>query len=119
MKCLVSPYNDTLFNKQLYKYCKTLLKKHAYHIKDNHEYEFDNNKYSVADVIDTLSIKGRTIYYSNRNLINYIVYDLSQRFWYTVLRDVMNIVSKLYLEYRGKLDKEKEEISASQKHILH
>lgn len=106
MKSILSPYNDHYFNEFLLKYTKKRLLEKCYKFtKDEEErkYFFEKNSrnyYTPNDIINTLQLNGRCIYFSNPPLINYIVYDLSQRFWYDELKIVNNMVHKIYLEYR-------------------
>lgn len=106
MKSILSPYNDHYFNEFLLKYIKKRLLEKCYKFtKDEEErkYFFEKNSrnyYTPNDIINTLQLNGRCIYFSNQPLINYIVYDLSQRFWYDELKIINNMVHKIYLEYR-------------------
>ena len=106
MKSILSPYDDVNFNTFLLEYIKKSLKKKcAIFTKDDEDrkyflYDDPTKYYTPADVIKSLKLNGRVIYFSNQELINYIVYDLSQRFWYDTIRDINNIVRKLYLEYK-------------------
>ena len=106
MKSILSPYDDVNFNTFLLEYIKKSLKKKcAIFTKDDEDrkyflYDDPTKYYTPTDVIKSLKLNGRVIYFSNQELINYIVYDLSQRFWYDTMRDINNIVRKLYLEYK-------------------
>jgi hypothetical protein len=73
--------------------------------RDNEERKYfldedSRDYYTPDDIIKSLKLNGRVIYFSNKELINYAVYDLSQRFWYDTMRDINNIIRKLYLEYK-------------------
>ena len=100
MKSIMSPYNDEGFNKFLYRCCLNRLRCKALHF-ESFSFEFNNNKYTLEDIIKLLKRKGRCIYFSDQKVINHLVYDLSQRFWYEVLKDVNNLVRWLYLQYKG------------------
>jgi len=106
MKSILSPYDDHYFNEYLLKYIKKrLLNKCFKFTKDDEErkYFFEKGSrdyYTPNDIINTLKLNGRHIYFSNQALINYVVYDLSQRFWYDELKIVNNMIHKLYIEYK-------------------
>ena len=106
MKSILSPYDDVNFNEFLLKYIKKSLKKKCLvFIRDNEERKYfldedSRDYYTPDDIIKSLKLNGRVIYFSNKELINYAVYDLSQRFWYDTMRDINNIIRKLYLEYK-------------------
>lgn len=112
MKSILSPYDDARFNEYLLKYTKKYLKKKcAVFVRDDEDrkYFLDENSrdyYTPEDVIKSLALNGRVIYFSNQKLINYIVYDLSQRFWFDCLRHVNNIIHKLYLEFKNPTNEE-------------
>lgn len=102
MKSIVSPYRDEQFNLYLLKYIKHELSvKSRFTLENDTVYELDNKKYTSKDIIKSLSILGNKIYFSNNKLMNYVVYDLSQRLWYDVLSAVNNKLSYLYLRYKG------------------
>ena len=106
MKSILSPYDDVNFNEFLLKYIKKSLKKKCLVLtRDNEERKYfldedSRDYYTPDDIIKSLKLNGRVIYFSNKELINYAVYDLSQRFWYDTMRDINNIIRKLYLEYK-------------------
>lgn len=106
MKSILSPYDDVNFNEFLLKYIKKSLKKKCLvFTRDNEERKYFLDKdsrdyYTPDDIIKSLKLNGRVIYFSNKELINYAVYDLSQRFWYDTMKDINNIIRKLYLEYK-------------------
>ena len=106
MKSILSPYDDRNFNEYLLQYIKKRLKSKCFVFtkdEEDRKYFFEKgsrNYYTPDDVINTLKLNGRHIYFSNQQLINYIVYDLSQRFWYDELKIINNMVHKIYLEYR-------------------
>ena len=106
MKSILSPYDDVNFNEFLLKYIKKSLKKKCLvFTRDNEERKYfldedSRDYYTPDDIIKSLKLNGRVIYFSNKELINYAVYDLSQRFWYDTMRDINNIIRKLYLEYK-------------------
>ncbi len=105
MKSILSPYDDFKFNEYFLNYIKSQLKKHCIKIKDeNRKYFLDDsrNYFTPEDIVDSLSLNGRVIYFSNRALINHAVYDLSQRFWYDELKFANNLIRKIYLIYKRK-----------------
>lgn len=110
MKVIHSPYRDNDFNEYLLNYCKARLKQRAlifecqYKVESSHDNEIENT-YSIEDVIKLIQRKDNVIFFSNTKLINHIVYDLGQRFWYNELCNINNIVHKLYMIYRGEHDK--------------
>lgn len=108
MKSILSPYDDFHFNEFLLKYIKKRLKRHIAKIKDEDSkyYLDDSRKYfTPEDILNSLSLNGRVIYFNNRNLINHAVYDLSQRFWFDEFKTTNNMIRKIYLEYK-RLDPE-------------
>ena len=107
MKSILSPYDDVNFNNYLLQYVKKrLAQKCKVFTKDDEErkYFLDENSrdyYTPDDVIKSIElVNGRVIRFGNQKLINYIVYDLSQRFWYEELKHVNNIVRRLYLQFK-------------------
>lgn len=109
MKSILSPYDDIEFNNFLLQYLKKrLLHRCKVFVKDDEErkYFLEKNSrdyYTPLDVIKSIElVNGRVIRYSNQKLINYIVYDLSQRFWYDEFNHVNNIIHTLYLRFKGK-----------------
>lgn len=103
MLSIYSHYKDENFNKHLYKLCiSTLNKKIKLY---DCTYNFNNKTYNTNDVLNTLTLNNNKIYYRDRSLINYIVYDLSQKFWLEQLNIINNMLGKLYLEYRRDYDK--------------
>lgn len=110
MKSILSPYDDVLFNEYLLQYVKKRLKqKCAIFTKDDADrrYFLDEddplNYYTPDDIIKSLQLNGRVVYFSNQNLINHAVYDLSQRFWYDEMSHINNTVHKLFLDYKRTL----------------
>lgn len=102
MKYILSHYNDDQFNLYILNYTKSaLLAKSAFTLENDTVYELDDKKYTSKDIIKSLTLLGNKIYFSNNKLINYAVYDLSQRFWYDVLNAVNNKLSYLYIRYKG------------------
>lgn len=106
MKSILSPYDDKYFNEYLFTYIQKRLLNRCFKYTDSDEdrrYFFEDSRhyYTPNDIINTLKLNGRRIYFSNQPLINYIVYDLGQRFWYDELKNINNIVHKIYLEYRS------------------
>lgn len=101
MKSIVSPFDDIDFNKFLLRLCKVRLKKSIEKIKDNRPYEVFGNKYSTSDILKLLTLRGRVIYFSDSRLLNYLVYDLSQRFWYEDLNFINNAIHYLYLKFNS------------------
>lgn len=105
MKSILSPYDDFKFNEYFLNYIKSQLKKHCAKIKDeDRKYFLDDsrNYFTPEDIVDSLSLNGRLIYFNNRALINHAVYDLSQRFWYDELKFANNLIRKIYLIYKRK-----------------
>ncbi len=107
MKSILSPYDDVNFNNYLLQYVKKrLAQKCKVFTKDDEErkYFLDENSrdyYTPDDVIKSIElVNGRVIRFGNQKLINYIVYDLSQRFWYEEFKHVNNIVRRLYLQFK-------------------
>lgn len=107
MKSILSPYNDTTFNEYLLDYVKKRLKqKCLVFTKDDSERKYyldDNNTtyFTYLDVIKSLQlVNGREIRFDNQALINHIVYDLSQRFWYNELKNANNLIHKIYFQYK-------------------
>lgn len=123
MKSITSPYDDICFNEYLLKYIKKRLKKKCIiFTKDGEErkYFLDENSrdyYTSDDIIKSLALNGRQIYFSNQALINYAVYDLSQRFWFDELKNVNNIIRKLYMLFRAHNDNRT--ISVQKRKISH
>lgn len=101
MKAIFSPISDDDFNKFLLTVCKSRISKSISSIKENRPYELDGKKYSANDVLDLLVLRNRTIYFSNNKLLNYIVYDLSQRFWYEDLKHINNMIYLLHIKFNG------------------
>ena len=113
MKAICSPFNDDGFNEYLCSYVKDRLKKRSLIFEckyklDVKELDNDNNEiikeieFTPDDVIKSIRRSGRLIYFSNRNLINHVVYDLSQRFWYEELKTINNMIYRLNMEYRSR-----------------
>ncbi len=106
MKSILSPYDDINFNEYLLTYLKKYLKKKCVvFTKDDEDrkYFLDENSrdyYTTEDIIKSLQLAGRKIYFNNQSLINYAVYDLSQRFWFDCMNQVNNMIHKLYLEFK-------------------
>lgn len=102
MKYILSPYNDADFNKYVLTLIKRELKCKAapYVIENETIYELDGKKFTPNDIINSLILFSNKIYFSNNKLVNYAVYDLSQRFWYDTLNTANNIIRKLYFQYR-------------------
>lgn len=103
MLAIYSHYKDKNFNKHLYELCINNLNKKI-KLYDC-TYNFNDKTYTMNDVLNTLVLDNNKIYYNNRSLINYIVYDLSQTFWSDQLNAINNMLGKLYLEYRREYDK--------------
>jgi hypothetical protein len=108
MKSILSPYDDINFNTYLLQYVKKVLaKKCRVFIKDDEDRKYfldekSRDYYTPEDVIDSIElVNGRLIRFANQKLINYIVYDLSQRFWYEELKHINNSIHSLYLKFRG------------------
>lgn len=117
MKSILSPYNDTLFNEYLLKYVKSsLMRRCAVFRKTDEQMKYILNDsdpldyYTPDDLIKSIKLNGRLIYFSNQDLINHVVYNLGQRFWYSELARIHNMIHKLYLEFKGKLDSEKKSL---------
>ena len=110
MKSILSPYDDVSFNEYLLDYIKKRLKQKCFvFTKDDADrrYFLDEddplNYYTSDDIIKSLKLNGRVVYFSNQNLINHAVYDLGQRFWYDELSHVNNAIFKTYLDYKRML----------------
>lgn len=103
MKSILSPYDDSQFNEYLLQYLKSRLKRRISMIKDeDRKYYLDRNRdyFTPDDILDSLDLNGRVIRFSNRELINHAVYDLSQRFWYDEMKTTNNLIHRLFLEYK-------------------
>ena len=107
MKSILSPYDDVNFNNYLLQYVKKRLAfKCKVFTKDDEERKYfleENSRdyYTPDDVIKSIElVNGRMIRFCNQKLINYIVYDLGQRFWYEELKHINNAVHKIFLEYK-------------------
>ena len=107
MKSILSPYDDAQFNDYLLQYVKSKLKKRISKIKseDRKYYLSDNRDYfTPEDILDSLILSGRVISFSNRELINHAVSDISQRFWYDELKHANNVIYSLYIEYKRQIN---------------
>ena len=120
MKSILSPYDDVLFNEYLLQYTQKRLKqKCAIFTKDDTErrYFLDEddplNYYTSDDIIKSLQLNGRMMYFSNQALINHAVYDLSQRFWYDELSYVNNTIHKLFLDFKRTMASEEKSLQPS------
>ena len=116
MKSILSPYDDINFNNYLLQYVKKRLScKCKVFAKDDkeHKYFLDKNSkdyYTQDDVIKSIElVNGRIIRFGNQKLINYIVYDLGQRFWYEELKHVTKFkrISEEFEIQQRKLSHEK------------
>lgn len=99
--------------KQLKKKCKVFTKddeSRKYYLEEN-----SKDYYTPDDIIKSIALIGRTIRFTNQQLINHAVYDLSQRFWYDTFRDINNIIRKLYLEFK----RFSEEFAIQQRKLSH
>lgn len=103
MKYILSPYNDDSFNRYVLKLIRRELRRKSIpFISENKTlYKMDNKEYTPNDIINSLILVNNKIYFSNNKLVNYAVYDLSQRFWYDTLNTANNMIRNLYLQYRG------------------
>ena len=115
MKSILSPYDDTRFNEYVLLYLKRRLRKRVLPALKADERRYyineDIRSYKTAmDIINSLALKGRVIYYSNSKLVNYAVYDLGQRAWYEELKHVYNLIYRLYFEYRHMLQAREKQI---------
>ena len=67
------------------------------------KYFLDGNTdkfYTPDDLINSLElVNNRIIRFGNKRLINYVVYDLGQSFWFYALRDVSNLVHRIHILY--------------------
>lgn len=107
MKSILSPYDDTVFNEYLLEYTKKYLKSKCYNLTKDYERKYyldeDKKKYNTPDdIIDSLSLNRRTIYFKNKKLVNYAVYDLGQIFWYDCIKQIALIVPKLHFEFKAR-----------------
>ena len=105
MKSILSPYDDTNFNEYLLQYIKKRLKKKSsiFTRDEDRKYFLDEKSldyYTPDDIIDSIELIGRTIRFSNQKLVNYVVYDLSQRFWYDELKHINNLIHKIFFNYQ-------------------
>lgn len=103
MKSIFSPYDDIYFNEYLLQYIKHRLRRHISKIKneDRRYYLGDGKSYFTPEnILDSLVLSNRRIYFNNRSLINHAVYDLSQRFWYDEMKNASNLIYKIFLEYK-------------------
>ena len=104
MKSILSPYNDVDFNKYLLSYIKKSLRNKCLKFNiTNNVYRLDDNSktYTNDDIINSIHLKNRLIYFSNQKLINHAVYDLCQRFWYEEVKNIYNMIHILYIEYKS------------------
>lgn len=109
MKAMLSPYNDNIFNKYLLKYIKQCLRdRSSVFIRDdeNRQYFLEDNKvgYTDNDIIDSLTLNGKLISFSNNKLVDHAVYDLSQRFWYEEMNRINNEIHMIYLKFQKMRD---------------
>lgn len=109
MKAILSPYNDNTFNKYLLKYIKQCLKdRSSVFIRDdeNRQYFLEDSKigYTDNDIIDSLTLNGKLISFSNKKLVDHAVYDLSQRFWYEEMNRINNEIHIIYLKFQKMRD---------------
>lgn len=113
MKSILSPYYDEEFNYRLYKLIKRCLRQKVCLFEEDTElkYSLDGKDYTAADLIKSVSVIGRQIFYNNQKLVNYAVYDLSQRFWYDIFSSVNNIIPTLYIKYKGALAAEENKLN--------
>ena len=124
MKSILSPYDDYNFNIFLLAYIKKRLKQKCFVFtkdEEDRKYFFEKDSrdyYTPDDVINTLKLNGRHIYFSNKQLINYIVYDLSQRFWYDELKHINNMIHTLYIKYKGTSYSKKRNINKKNNSII-
>ena len=105
MKSILSPYDDTKFNEYLLQYIKKRLKKKSsiFTRDEDRKYFLDEKSldyYTPDDIIDSSELSGRTIRFSNQKLVNYVVYDLSQRFRYDEFKHVNNLIRKIFFNYQ-------------------
>lgn len=109
MKAILSPYNDNIFNKYLLKYIKQRLRdRSSVFIRDdeNRQYFLEDSKvgYTDNDIIDSLTLNGKLISFSNKKLVDHAVYDLSQRFWYEEMNRINNEIHMIYLKFQKTRD---------------
>ena len=109
MKAILSPYNDNTFNKYLLKYIKQCLRDRSnVFIRDdeNRQYFLEDSKigYTDNDIIDSLTLNGKLISFSNKKLVDHAVYDLSQRFWYEEMNRINNEIHTIYLKFQKMRD---------------
>lgn len=106
MKSILSPYDDVAFNEYLLTYIKKRLTQKCFvFTKDDTERRYfldDNpmNYYTSDDIVKSLKLNGRLVYFSNQELINHAVYDLSQRFWYDELKHINNAIHRIFLDFK-------------------
>ena len=109
MKAILSPYTDNIFNKYLLKYIKQCLRdRSSVFIRDdeNRQYFLEDSKvgYTDNDIIDSLTLNGKLISFSNKKLVDHAVYDLSQRFWYEEMNRINNEIHMIYLKFQKMRD---------------
>ena len=106
MKSILSPYDDIYFNEYLLNYTRNQLKKKCMMFtKDDTERKYylddSRNYFTHVDIIKSLQlVNGRELKFVNQSLINYAVYDLSQRFWYDELKNISNIIHRIYFQFK-------------------
>lgn len=104
MKAILSPYIDDGFNVYLLRIVKDRLSRRSlFFIENDNNYTFEGKEYTISDIIKSVKLHGQRIYYSNNRLMNYIVYDLSQRFWLMEFNIINNMIGHYYLRYRGEM----------------
>lgn len=112
MKAIYSPFNDDDFNEYLCSYVKERLKRRSLFferkfseslskLKKEDLNDIDDISYNPDDVINSIKRNNRTIYFSDKKLINHVVYDLCHRFWFDELNSINNKIYTIYFRYKG------------------
>lgn len=110
MKAIMSPYHNVKFNNCLVKYIQHALKLRSKVFLSDDEIKvyklpISDKTYTIEDIINSIKLNKNIITYGNQSVINYIVYDLGQRFWYDEFKTISSLIPTLYLKYQsaGKL----------------
>lgn len=107
MKSILSPYNDNKFNEFFIEFIKERLRRRCEVLKADEEvkeYSLGDNtskKYTLDDLVNSLSLHGRIICYKEEDIINHLVYDLGQRLWYDELKSANNLIFTVHFKYYG------------------
>lgn len=104
MKAIFSPFSEDDFNEYLLNLIRARLKKRALIFECTYQVESSDSikTYKPDDVIALLCRHNRIIKFSNMKLLNHIVYDLGQRFWYEELNSINNTIYDIYFKWLAK-----------------